>query len=130
VVGQSVSPLDEAIASIKDLDVRTKLRAIIAENANLRREGDRIKAAIKHMRPAVPSGADVAPAQNIQAALPPVQIDLVPLRKFLSSDWLADNQWKVDANGAIAMAHGDRVTPVGFVPALSKLIEWLSGEGH
>ena len=129
VVGKSASPLEEAVSSIRDLDARTRLRALIAENANYKREGERMKAAIKHMRPAVPTAAEAAPAPGELPAPLFARVDLTPLRTFLSADWLADNQWVVDANGAVATAAGDRVTPVGFVPALSKLIDGLSDDG-
>lgn len=130
VVGRSSSPLEEAIASIKDLDVRTKLRAVLAENKNHQLESDRLRAAMKHMRLAEPPAAGASPEPDASPALQLGRVDLVPLQKFLSSDWLADNHWSVDANGAIVTADGDRVTPVGFAPALSHAIAALSGNGR
>ncbi|MBB3268790.1 hypothetical protein FHW79_006466 [Azospirillum sp. OGB3] len=120
---QARSPLDEAVDAIPDLDVRTRLRIMVAENRKQRDEINRLKEAFKHLRePAIAPSAEGA-IELFPPASPSFRdIDFVPLRKFLSADWLDDNHWHIEANGAIYDADGNRVTPVAFVPALSALI--------
>jgi hypothetical protein len=63
--------------------------------------------------------------------LPPVKgsdIDVTPVQKFLSREYLGDLRWQAGDGGAIYEGK-DRLTPVGFVPALEKLIALAMGQG-
>lgn len=122
---RTLTPLDEAIESIKDLDVRTKIRAIIAENRKQRLEIDRLKEAFKYFQPVSPTQSSNS-NQSVEIVKSPQKfIDLVPLEKFLSDDWLEDQHWHIEANGAVYTADGSRITPVGFAPALSSAVKAL-----
>lgn len=128
------SPIDEAINSIKDLEIRTKLRALIAENRNQRAEIDRMKEAMKYYRPFAKGGElfDVEPTAEVRdgrerfAAPRRQHVDVVPIEKFISSDWLDDNNWIVDEHGAIRTRDGVRLTPIGLVTALKQAIKALA----
>lgn len=125
------SPIEAAIDTIKDLDIRTKLKAMVAENRKQLNEINRLKEAFKTFRPVEARAPEPQPSLASEAEVMPPgkkRVDLVPLEKFISSEWLDDNQWHVDQNGAIYDANGDRLTPVGFVPALSAAMKVLSAK--
>jgi len=124
------TPIEEAIASIADLDVRTRLRMMFAENKRNREEVSRLKEFFKRLR----VGAAPAPDATMQLpdseraaeveVLAPgqsVNVDVTPLEKFLSQEYLGDLRWKIGDDGALYEGK-DRLTPVGFVPALEKLM--------
>lgn len=119
------SSLEATIHNIKDLDVRTRLNALIAENGNQRAEINRLKEAFKSFRPLeTKAPSSPIPSYHNPEIIPPnpQRFDLVPLQKFISDEFLDDNRWCVDQHGAIRDANGDRLTPVGFVPALSAIL--------
>ncbi|AIB12611.1 hypothetical protein ABAZ39_11525 [Azospirillum argentinense] len=127
------TPLEQTIASIADLDARTRLRAMIAENKALRAEVNRLKEGFKRLREA-PAAAlkatEIAPIQ--MEVLPPLKgMDVVPLERFLSEDWLGDLDWRIGEDGAIyefgPAGQGVRLTPIGFVSALKGAIKLVRG---
>ena len=58
---------------------------------------------------------------EVLAPVKSVDVDVTPLEKFLSHEYLGDLRWKIGDDGALFQGK-DRLTPVGFVPALEKLI--------
>jgi hypothetical protein len=124
------TPIEEAIASIADLDVRTRLRMMLAENKRYREEVSRLKEFFKRLRVgAVPApdatmqlpDSERAAEVEVLAPVKSVDVDVTPLEKFLSHEYLGDLRWKIGDDGALYEGK-DRLTPVGFVPALEKLI--------
>ena len=124
------TPIEEAVANIADLDVRTRLRMLLVENRRQREEVNRLKEAFKRLRVGTvpPPGATMQLPSQAQAIKVEVftpengnDIDVTPVQKFLSREYLRDLCWQVGDDGAIYEGK-DRLTPVGFVPALEKLI--------
>jgi len=124
------TPIEEAIASIADLDVRTRLRMMLAENQRYREEVSRLKEFLKRVRVgAVPApdvtiqlpDSETAAEVDVLAPVKSVDVDVRPLEKFLSHEYLGELRWKIGDDGALYEGK-DRLTPVGFVPALEKLI--------
>jgi hypothetical protein len=58
---------------------------------------------------------------EVLAPVKSVDVDVTPLEKFLSHEYLGDLRWKIGDDGALYEGK-DRLTPVGFVPALEKLM--------
>lgn len=129
----TATPLEQTIAGIADLDARTRLRAMIAENKTLRAEVNRLKEGFKRLREApaaAPEAIEIAPIQV--EVLPPLKgVDVVPLERFLSEDWLGDLDWCVGEDGALyefgPAGQGVRLTPIGFVSALKGAIKLVRG---
>ena len=124
------TPIEEAIASIADLDVRTRLCMMLAENKRNREEVSRLKEFFKRLRVgAVPApdatmqlpDSERAAKVEVLAPVKSVDVDVTPLEKFLSHEYLGDLRWKIGDDGALYEGK-DRLTPVGFVPALEKLM--------
>jgi hypothetical protein len=124
------TPIEEAIASIADLDVRTRMRMMLAENKQYREELSRLKEFFKRHRLGTVPAPDAtlqlpnsvrAVAVEVLVPVKSVDVDVTPLQKFLSDEYLGDLRWQVGDDGALYEGK-DRLTPVGFVPALEKLI--------
>jgi len=123
------TPIEDAIASIADLDVRTRLRMMLVENKRYSEEVSRLKECFKRLSVGTMPGPATMRLPNSESAvdievLPAVKsvdIDVSPLQKFLSHEYLGDLRWQIGDDGALYEGN-DRLTPVGFVPALEKLI--------
>jgi hypothetical protein len=115
------TPLEEAIEAIADLDVRTRLRMILVENARQREEINRLRQAFKHLQSNL---GEPRPTPNAGAVLPPLKpnIDLEPIKKFLSECWIEERRWTIEPNGSIYDEHGECLTPVGLYTALLAVI--------
>ena len=118
-----LSPMDEAIASIPDLDVRTRLLSLIDENKALRAQVQRLETGFKHLTVQAPASQPqlVEAAPQVEAEiLPPaprVSLNLGPIERFVSEDWLDQNAWTVSEAGTI-LDGPNSITPPGFVPAV------------
>lgn len=124
------TPLEEAIATIADKDIRTRLRALLAEVKGLRNERDTLSAAFKRVTmPSSPAtagaGAAITADEPAGELLPPTQFDLAPLAEFISERWIDRKGWVVDDQGALRDEEADRLTPNGFVPALQTALDRL-----
>ncbi len=118
------TPLNEAIDAIFDLDTRTRLRMVLVENSRQSEEISRLRQAFKHLQnDPVNTQVDV-PAPEIFAPSR-VYPDLVPLKKFLSAEWVDERRWTLEANGAIYDEAGECIAPVGFATALSSALKLL-----
>jgi hypothetical protein len=118
------TPLEEAIDEIVDLDVRTRLNMLVAENRRQREEINRMKQAFKNMR-AQPWTSSIR--EKVEILPPPaIRLDIAPLEKFLSQGWIDERRWETKENGAIYDEDGDRVAPVGFLQALRQTIRAFS----
>jgi len=120
IAAARLTPLDEAIAEISDLDARTRLNMLVAENRRQREEITRLKQAFKNMHVR-------SPQEKVEILPPhPPGMDTAPIEKFLSLDWIDERRWTVKDNGSIYAEDGDRVAPVGFVQALQQVVRKLS----
>jgi hypothetical protein len=129
------TPMEEVIARIPDLDDRTRLTMERAMGKRAIQEVNRLKEMLKRTQVGRARPPDVAvqpalPAGNIEArVLPQIKsIDVTPLKKFLSPEYLRDLGWRIGEDGAIYEGT-DRLTPVGFVPTLDKLLETTTTAG-
>ncbi|WP_457091826.1 gamma-mobile-trio protein GmtX [Microvirga sp. P5_D2] len=126
------TPLEEAINSIADKDIRTRLRYLLAEVKALRNENNTLSAAFKRLSfKAHESTASVSAPPLLSSPVnateiqPPPQFDTVPLADFISDRWIDKKGWIVDSHGTIRDENNDRMTPNGFVPALRTALEYL-----
>jgi hypothetical protein len=118
--GEDYRFLIEAFAQeIADLDIRTRMRMVLVENGRLHDEVKRLRQAFKYMQ--LPNTVET-PAVEV---LSPTDrhIDIVPLEQLLSTDWVDERRWSVEANGAIHDEDGFRITPVGFVDSLQAVLD-------
>ena len=121
-----LSPLEQAIAAIPDLDIRTRLLAMIDDNKALQTQVKRLEAGFKHLSApsAQPRGGPEPATEPAVEVLPPPakpSASLGPLERFISEEWLDQNAWTVSEAGTI-MDGPHRITPPGFVPALTAAI--------
>jgi len=135
VPARRVTPLEEAIEAIPDLDARVRLRALIDDNRALVAQVRRLETGFKRLQE--PNVNTIAPTATITpaAAAPEVEvippepqpkINFGPLERFIGTDWIDSRAWTVNQNGTIM--DGDRaITPPGFVPALCAVIQLLTG---
>jgi len=125
--GPAPTPVDEAIDTIRDLDVRIRLRLIVENERRQTEEISRLKQAFKLYRLAPdqePSTAalpvlsgEVLPPEPLLAA-----VDVVPLWKFLSHEYLAEQGLEIRSDGAVYDDRGERLTPLGFAFSLQALL--------
>ena len=103
---------------------------MLAENKRYGEEVSRLKEFFKRLRVgAVPApdgtmrlpDSERAVEVEVLAPMKSVDVDVTPLENFLSQEYLGDLRWKIGDDGALYEGK-DRLTPVGFVPALEKLI--------
>jgi hypothetical protein len=115
----TATPLETFIDGIADLDIRTRMRMVLVENGRLHDEVKRLRQAFKYMQ--LPNTVET-PAVEV---LSPTDrhIDIVPLEQLLSTDWVDERRWSVEANGAIHDEDGFRITPVGFVDSLQAVLD-------
>lgn len=119
------SPLEEAIDGIQDLDIRTRLKMVLAENRRQRDEINRLRQAFKMLHLPVVMAPQGGP--NVEVLpLPAAKIDLAPLERLLSEAWIDERRWTVEANGAIYNEDGEKVAPIGFAQALKAAIQAVS----
>lgn len=130
VPARKVTPLEEAIQSIPDLDIRHRLLALIDDNKALRTQVQRLENGFKRLqvpeRREAPAAEPASlPAQDIEVVPPhKTKLNLGPLERFISEDWIDRYAWTVGESGAI-IDGSDPITPPGFVPALSEAITFL-----
>jgi hypothetical protein len=129
------TPLEDAIESISNLDVKTRIRMILAKCGRLADENDRLREILRRSRTApqeeTPSGvATQAVARSIsdtdKTFIP--SSALTGLAKFVSDDWVDERRWRVDQNGTIHDEYGERVTPFGLVADIKNLLQALHQE--
>jgi hypothetical protein len=114
----TATPLETAIDNIADLDIRTRLRMVLVENVRQREEIGRLRQAFKHMQP-----ASTVETSSVELLFPPdSRLDIAPLEKFLSADWIDERRWSVKANGAIYDEMNECIAPVGFVDSLQAFL--------
>jgi hypothetical protein len=124
------TPLQEAVATISDLDIRTRLLSLIDDNKALRAQVLRLEAGFKRMTvPTFPSSSDAAPSiASPEVEILPhkgrVSLNLGPLERFVSIDWIDQKAWTVTGTGTI-MDGPHPITPPGFVPAMKAALESL-----
>lgn len=122
------TPLEEAINKIADLDVRTKLFAIIDDNKALVVQLQRMEEGFKHLvspsTPALPPVASLDPAVEILPPATTFMPNLRPLDRFISRTWLDQNAWTVSEAGSI-MDGQHAITPPGFVLSLASALRIL-----
>jgi hypothetical protein len=116
------TPLEEAIDAMPDLDTRTRLRMVLVENNRQREEISRLRQAFKHMQNNLSSIQVDTPTPEIVPASRGYP-DLVPMDKFLSTEWVDERRWTLEANGAIYDESGECIAPVGFTTALSSTLK-------
>jgi hypothetical protein len=124
------TPIEEVISRcIPDLDDRTRLRVKLAMGERAIQEVNRLKELLKRVqvRRALPPDVAMQPATpaeiNEGKVLPQIKsIDVTPLKKFLSPEYLRDLGWRIGEDGAIYEGM-DRLTPLGFLPTLEQLLE-------
>ena len=123
---RKVTPLEEAIQSIPDLDIRHRLLGLIDDNKALRTQVQRLENGFKRLqvpeKQEAPADRASLPAQEVEV-LPPqkTKLNFGPLERFISEDWIDRYAWTVSESGAI-MDGSDHITPPGFVPALLDLL--------
>jgi hypothetical protein len=124
--GGRQTPMEEAIMSINDLDVRTRVLMLMAENAVQKQLIQRLQTGFKRLSlsatpppaPAVPLvEAEILPPE---ALIVPEGVSPYPLADFLTNEWLDRQEWIVTDAGAIKEGgkNGTTVAPAGFVPSL------------
>lgn len=125
--GKGQTPMQEAIMSINDLDVRTRLLMVLAENTSQKAQIQRLQAGFKRLsHPATPPTAAPhvplieAEIMPPEALVVPEGVSPYPLADFLSAAWLDQQGWVITEAGAIKEGgkDGDTVAPAGFVPSL------------
>lgn len=127
---QRMTPLEEAIMAINDLDVRIRLLDILAENKALRSQVQRLQAGFKNLT--VPNLKiatksivnDTVPDVEIIRDTEPLKVNYGPLERFISEEWIDQHAWTIAETGAIKEG-ADPITPPGFVPALAGIITIL-----
>jgi hypothetical protein len=118
------TPLEEAIESIPDLDVRTRLKMVLVENLRQREEIARLRQGFKHIQQMNQVGVP-----SLEVLPPPIQqVDIVPLEKFLSPAWIEERRWTVEPNGTLYDETGECIAPVGFIISLAALVHPHSRE--
>lgn len=124
-VTSGTSPLEAAIDGIQDLDIRTRLKMVLAENRRQRDEINRLRQAFKVLQ--LPSIMASQVGSNVEMlSSPAAKIDLTPLERLLSEVWIDERRWSVEANGAIYDENGEKIAPIGFVQALKAAIQAVS----
>ena len=128
-----LTPLEEAINNITDLDMRMRLLALIDDNKALLAQLRRMEQGFKQLSvPAAPASSttsiqDVEPEAVIEVMSPtPVPaVNVRPLDRFISAEWLDQNAWTISEAGTI-MDGRHAITPPGFVPSLKAALQSLS----
>lgn len=126
---QHLTPLQEAIASIPDLDIRTRLNAMLAENRAQRAEIQALRQGFAKMQapPPQPEPSHSAVSSPFEVEILPSRksdINLGPLERFASADWIDDQAWTIGESGALYNGAA-MVSPAGFIPALRAVIEYV-----
>ena len=122
----SMTPLQDAIRQLNDLDIRTRLNSILHENHRLREENNRLREGFRKLRltPGNPK-QDIAkePGLALESdVIEAARLNIKPLQQFLSEAWLDERRWVIQPSGAIKDEDNYYVTPSGFVPALEEVI--------
>ena len=126
-VNSKVNPdrIEEALALVQDIGVRTGLLQVLAENKLLKHQNDQLRASFK--------GLSVSEKQFIPSTEPSCQVvtsgnpvlneaDLAALRRGMDSDRIIENGWMVQDDGSVVDDSGVVVLPPGFVHAVQKLL--------
>ncbi|MBR9971812.1 gamma-mobile-trio protein GmtX [Magnetospirillum sulfuroxidans] len=124
---QHLTPLQEAIASIPDLDIRTRLNAMLAENRAQRAEIQALRQGFAKLQAPQPEPSHSAESSPFEVEiLPPRKsdINLGPLERFASADWIDDQAWTIGESGALYNGNA-MISPAGFVPTLRAVIEYV-----
>lgn len=126
---QHLTPLQEAIAAIPDLDIRTRLNAMLAENRAQRAEIQALRQGFAKLQTPPPQSEPSHSAESspfkAEILLPrKSDINLGPLERFASADWIDDQAWTIGESGALYNDNA-MISPAGFIPALRAVIEYI-----
>ncbi len=127
---RKVTPLEEAIRAIPDLDIRVRLLSLIDENKALRDQLQRLENGFKRLQASdakiveVPPEALPAPDIEIIGPRARARVNRGPLERFISEEWVDQNAWTVNGSGTI-MEGRHMITPPGFVPAMKDALKAL-----
>lgn len=126
------SNVDAAIRAIADQGVRLALEMRLAQARRDRSELDMLRSAFKNLSVSISSGSHPSAAAGtalVGKGGGETHRDLTSplaaaIEKFLSSDWLDERFWKVDADGSIVdeSIGGALIAPPGFVDALREIL--------
>jgi hypothetical protein len=126
--GRKASPLEQAIETIADLDIRTRLRMILSQHKRFADDNDRLREILRRSQ-SLPEESAAAPAGGASASVTGSSIALrangepqraepealIALARFVSDEWMDERRWNVDEHGTVYDEYGERVTPHGFV---------------
>jgi hypothetical protein len=123
-----VSPMEAAIAAIPDLEIRARLRAIIADNNACKADNARLRAAFSRLQappaPPITEPWEQSAMPEVEVLPPAAPLSLGPLERFVSPEWIDALAWTISETGTI-MDGGRALTPPGFVLALKGVIDYV-----
>ena len=121
------TPLEEAIDTITDLDVRTRLRMVLVENVRQREEISRLRQAFKHLQSNTMEQRTTIKEVELLPSTK-ANIDLAPIEKFISDTWTEERRWIKEPNGAIYDDNGECLAPIGFTTSLLTVLRLAGGK--
>lgn len=119
-----ITPLEQALKSIPDLDTQVRVRAMLEDLKRLRTENQLLRNEMSYMqrgRGGTRQVKEAAAINEVTATQVPGHAATTSLRSFLQADWMAAHDLATDASGAVLCA-GETITLPGFVRQLAILI--------
>jgi hypothetical protein len=122
------SPLEEAIESIDDIDVRTHLRWLVRNNSVLQRRVGEMQSAFKRLTATDESlcqrkGGDNSESATIleQCSFAISASEAFDLDRFLSDDYRLERDWRLNQFGGVIDNNDIPIVPSGVIEVLQRV---------